>query len=354
MRFHVLSLPHTQTTKAYSHCAYTEKIRKFCDMMMTLGHEVFLYAGEENEASCTELIPCTTKEIQKSYGFDGPLSNLNASFDPNAPHWQRFNEEVVEHLYSRLEERDFICITAGLCQKEVADTFPKHMNVEIGIGYGGVFSPNKVFESYAWMHTVYGAMACDPHQANGNAFDAVIPNFFEPKDFPFSAEKDDYFLFMGRLIERKGYQVAVEVCKRLDKRLVVAGQGEPPEYGEYVGVVGPEKRGELLSRAQAVFVPTQYVEPFGGVHAEAMLCGTPVITTDWGAFVETVENGVHGFRCRTLQDFMDAAEMVDGLDYLQIHGDAVDRFAMDRVKGQYESYFERLLTLWGEGWYTTA
>lgn len=38
-RFHVLTLPHTQVTAEYVACAYTQKIRKFCQMMMGLDHE---------------------------------------------------------------------------------------------------------------------------------------------------------------------------------------------------------------------------------------------------------------------------------------------------------------------------
>jgi hypothetical protein len=38
-RLHVVGLPHTQTTSAFSSCAYTEKVRKFCKMMMDQGNE---------------------------------------------------------------------------------------------------------------------------------------------------------------------------------------------------------------------------------------------------------------------------------------------------------------------------
>jgi hypothetical protein len=40
--------------------------------------------------------------------------------------------------------------------KPIADGFYKyHISVEFGVGYSGVFSNYKVFESYAWMHAVY-------------------------------------------------------------------------------------------------------------------------------------------------------------------------------------------------------
>lgn len=62
MTFHVVSLPHTQTTMEYEACAYTSKTRKFCNMMKSLGHKVYLYASEENEANVDELITITTSK----------------------------------------------------------------------------------------------------------------------------------------------------------------------------------------------------------------------------------------------------------------------------------------------------
>jgi glycosyltransferase involved in cell wall biosynthesis len=236
----------------------------------------------------------------------------------------------------------------------IADALPNMMTVEFGIGYGGTFAKYRVWESYAWMHTCYGAAAGNPHAADGQWFDAVIPNYFEPEKFPFRADKDDYYLYIGRLIERKGCSIAADVCQKLGKRLVVAGHGERLSYGEHVGVVGPEERGRLMAGAIATFVPTIYVEPFGGVAVEAMLCGTPVISTDWGAMTETVVNGVTGFRCRTLAEFMRAAEDVKALDPAAIRKHAIERYSLDAIAPQYDAYFRRLLTLWGDGWYAAA
>ena len=181
------------------------------------------------------------------------------------------------------------------------------------------------------------------------------------QNFEFSDTKDDYYLFVGRLIYRKGLDVAVEVTKQLGKKLIVAGQGSlinPNErlnitdpHVEHIGSVGPEERSKLMSRARAVFAPTYYIEPFGGVAVEAQMCGTPVITSDFGAFTETVLHGVTGYRCRTLDDFVFASENVDKLSYSTIRQWAVNNYSMDRIKLMYDEYFHKVYDIWKKGWY---
>lgn len=344
MNFHVVSLPHTQTTKAYDWCAYTAKVRKFCQMMTARGHTVYLYSGDENEAPCTEHISCITKEEQARFFPTGM-----ADFIPGQPYWTVMNGRAAAEIAKRANPRDFVLVIGGYAQKPIADMLPQMMCVEFGIGYGGTFADYRVFESYAWMHTVYGHQQ-GTHTADGRYYDVVIPNYFDADDFTFQAEKDDYYLFLGRLINRKGVQVAADVCKHLDARLIVAGEGpEPPDYGERVGLVGVEERAKLLAGAKALFVPTQYIEPFGGVAIEAMLSGTPVITTDWGAFTETVSHGETGFRCRTLAEFVDAARHVGSLDPHVISKKA-QRYTLPVVAEEYETYFHRLEGMWGLGW----
>lgn len=338
---HCVSLPHTQTTTTFDWCAYSAKCRKFATMMTHEGYRVYLYAGKHNDAECEECIPCVPT----------PRSNRVVEPEWTTAYFDKMNQRVIKAMRKRIEPRDIICVIGGNCQQPIAEAFPNHMCCEFGIGYQGTFAPYRVFESYAWMHAVYAWQQGAPMSANGKFYDAVIPNYFEKEQFPAGKGNGGYLLFMARLIERKGIQVAIDISKRTGIPLVVAGQGTPPDHGEYVGVVGPEERAKLLGGAIALLSPTLYVEPFGGVAVEAQMCGTPAITTDWGAYPETVQAGVTGFRCHTLAEFCTAAEAAPTLDRKVIRKTAQMRYSTDVIRKDYDHYFERLGGLWSDGWY---
>lgn len=365
MTFHVVSLPHTQTTMEYEACAYTSKTRKFCNMMKSLGHKVYLYASEENEANVDELITIAPKDDQQKWFGDNDFKQnfFNLTWNIEDEHWQNTNRRAISQIKKRINKKDFICIIGGVCQKQIADAFPAHMSVEYGIGYEGVFAPFRVYESYSHMHYVQGKLNDD----NGRFYDAVIPNYFEPENFQFKNKKEDYFLFLGRFIPRKGVEIAVEVTRRLGKRLVLAGQGVSKVegntiYGDdfsvsgdhilHVGHANVAQRSALLRNATATFMATTYIEPFGGVAIESLLCGTPVIATDFGAFAENIQHGVHGYRFRTIGEAVWGAKNVHKLNNKVIHEYAVENFSVERVKYLYQAYFEQLQTLWEEGFYS--
>jgi glycosyltransferase involved in cell wall biosynthesis len=359
MRLHVLSLPHTQTTRSYDHCAFTAKVRKFCDMMSNRGHQVFLYASEVNEAAVTEHVPCIMQAEQEAlFGSEWwwPDQPWGVDFNPSLPHWVLFNERAVGALLERLLPHDFVCLIMGQSQRAIIDALPGHRFCEFGVGYQGTCEDTfRAYESYAWMHACYATHQGGAAASDGQFFDQVIPNYYDPKEFPVNGKKpESYLLFMSRMTPRKGYQIAIDTARLTGRPLKIAGVGgdhPEDEHVEYVGLADTRRRGQLLSRAHAVLVPTIYVEPFGGVAAEALLCGTPVLTTDWGGFSEYVEDGVDGFRCRTQREFAEAAEKAGELDRKAIRERAQARFSYDAVAPQYERWFERLALLWDQGFY---
>lgn len=363
---HVVALPHTQTTARFSSCAYTQKIRRFVPMMRARGYRVVLYGSEVSDVEPDEHVVITPEDERAARfgeGFDTVLTPLDWS--PTTSYWASANGRAAGEIAERCDPRDLLCLIAGWAQQPISAALPFLTVAEWGVGYEGVLpNSHRAFESAAWKHYVYGKQG----EVNGRWYDAVIPNFFDPNDFPRLGRGDgEYLLYLGRLVHRKGVEVAWEIARRAGLKLVIAGPGavshgagyvHSPEVSirgargdvEYVGEVGIAERAELLEHAVALLAPTLYVEPFGGAAVEAMLAGTPAITSDFGAFTETVEDGVTGYRFRTLAEGVAAVERARTLNRHLIRRRALSRFSVDVVGDQFDAWFGELDGLWDGGW----
>ena len=362
-RFHCLGLPHTKTTRDFSHCAYTQKVWKFCKMMKDRGHYVIHYGVEGSNPPCDENVVVVSDELWRSvYGsVDKQTSNF-FGWNQNDDVYTAFLEKGAAEVNARKEYGDFLLPFFGYGVKKLCDEVEGIIVVEPGIGYpDGQFADYKVFESYALLHSCWGADRV--RKAIPNWYDVVIPNYFDIDEFDFCDKKEDYFLYIGRVFKGKGVGIAIEVCKQLGIKLKVAGHLDQSFVDdrddwdsniEYCGPVLPEERSKLIGGALGTFAPTWYVEPFGGVQVESLLCGTPTLTTDWGAFVENNIHGVTGYRCRTFRDFCLSAErLIQGkIDYkvCREHG---EKFSLENIAPKYEKYFRDVSDAYeGDGWYS--
>ena len=351
----MLGIAHVATHKNNSACAYTQKIIKLARMIKSYGHEIIFYGLEGSDVECDAFVQVLSeKELFDAYGkYD--MSREFFKFDLSDALHRKFNDECIKAINMRKQERDILLCPFG--DRDIA-AGTGLIAVESGVGYSGVFSKYKVFESYAWMHYVYGLN----RQDDGIWYDAVIPNYYDPADFTFEPVKDDYLLYFGRIIYRKGLDIASQVAKATGHTLYVIGQGSLDNDAEglhlsgekhikYMPAVGPAERDIMIGHAKAVMMPTYYLEPFGGVNIEAQMCGTPVITSDWGAFPETVLHGTTGYRCRTFEEFCWSVDNIKNIKPENCREWAVKNYSMERVGRMYEEYFQRINKLYDKGWY---
>src|SRR6185503_1657450 len=128
----------------------------------------------------------------------------------------------------------------------------------------------------------------------------VIPPPIDVNRFHMSNEIDDYYLVLSRLMPYKRIDLAIEACKRMNRRLVIIGDGPDRARLEKLGDDRIEFLGRqpdqivnyYLARCRALLFPGE--EDFGMAPLEANAAGRPVIAYNAGGATETVVDGKTG------------------------------------------------------------
>lgn len=372
MRLHLLGLPHTITSPAFSHCAFTGKVLRFPKMMVPLGYDVIHYGvqgadfGFEHQKTRSDVSGSlntvdiiTKKEQHELLGHDHSDPRRFYADDANTelPVYKEFNRRLRERLMDTVTRADLVLLPLGHGHHEAVGDLSFRL-VELGIGYNTLYdqAPFKIFESNAWMHHHQGRQ-----NRSGKNYEWVIPNYFDLADWAVQlTPKPDKVVFLGRICDEKGMQTVLEVAKRCPElQFFFCGQGQPEPYLRegsdnlfYLPPVTGRERSELLGSAMAVLMPTVFTEPFAGVSVEAQLCGTPVLSTSYGAFTETIQDEVTGFRCHTLGDYLEALRLAPALDRQLIADRARRMYSLERVGKMYHRAFQQIKDLDKAGWYT--
>lgn len=357
LRIHLVALPHTHITREYDYCAYTAKLRRMAHMVLACGHTPVIYGPEEHDTPDGTIHVPIVDSGDRTAWFGAPTWDRRRVFDQwdaAADCWRQMGMRAAVAIATHWQPGDILGLIAGTCQQIIPNLLHAAgltpLIWEWGIGYSGVLpTSHKTYESYAWAHHVAGIH----HNDDIRFFDSVVPNCYDPDDLQFTPTPGDYLLFMGRPTPRKGLPILAEIAKHSPWPIKIAGQpGADIPGAEYVGLVVGQEKAELLAGARALLAPTTYLEPYGGVAVEAMMSGTPAITTDWGGFVETVTHGRTGYRCRTLRDFLDAIHAAADLDRSTTKDIARGQFSLNAGARLYGDVITRLRTLHHDGWYT--
>jgi glycosyltransferase involved in cell wall biosynthesis len=165
----------------------------------------------------------------------------------------------------------------------------------------------------------------------------VIPPPIDVDRFQMSAIVDDYYLVLSRLVPYKRIDLAIEACKRLNRRLIIIGDGPDRERlqklagpkTEFLGRQPDSQVNHYASRCRALLFPGE--EDFGMVPLEVNAAGRPVIAFRGGGAIETVVDGVTGvfFNKPTSASLVEAIEDFESRSWrqqlLRGHAEKFDR-----------------------------
>lgn len=158
----------------------------------------------------------------------------------------------------------------------------------------------------------------------------VKPNFVESKDgFVLEENRENQFVFAGRLDKLKGVDILFEAWKRMGDtapKLVVCGTGPMEDWCktfiqqndvniEMRGFVSNAETLKIIANSKALILPTQWYEGFPMSIVEAFSVGTPVICSDLGNVGGIVEEGVTGckFRADSAEGIINAVRRCGGM-----------------------------------------
>lgn len=329
---HILSNPNTPAHINNRIDPFSIAVVKFINNMVNRGWNCIHYGIKGCEVNCkTEIV----------------LHNLDTDQQKNV---EFYNQNAGIAIGKNKQPGDLILCFYGWDNKVAAEMNPDCVIIEPSIGYttNAIFAPYRVFVSYATMHMFYGErrMLMSPSWN-----DAVIPNAFTPSEFEFSANKKDYILYFGRIIDAKGVKLAIEATQQTGQNLYIAGPGtladigytETPSHVTLLGLCNSDQRRILMRDARAIIGPTLYVEPFGNMIIEGYFSGTPAITTDWGGFTETVVNGVTGFRCREFKDFINALHNINTIDPHVCRQWAEKNYSEEIIHDKFDDYLRKII-----------
>lgn len=160
----------------------------------------------------------------------------------------------------------------------------------------------------------------------------------------------------GRIHPDKGTDIAIEIARRTGRRLVICGIVQDQRFFEtavaphidgdrvtYLGSVGPDQRGKILSSGAALLHPIRFAEPFGLSVVESMACGTPVIAYRKGSMPEVVDPGVTGLLAENADEAVAAVGAIGTIDRIGCARRARERFSAERMVDDYLAIYRKIV-----------
>ncbi len=166
--------------------------------------------------------------------------------------------------------------------------------------------------------------------------------------FNISETDGDYYLVLSRLVGYKRFDLAVQACSELGKKLVVIGEGPEKEKLEklanenvtFLGRQPDEVVKKYMSECKALLFPGE--EDFGIVPVEAQSSGRPVIAYGKGGVLDSVIDGKTGvfFKEQTVESLKEA---INKFETMKFDKEEIRKHALEFDEGVFQEKIRKFV-----------
>lgn len=303
-------------------------------MKVALVHDFLLKLGgaERLLRVLSEMFPEATIYTllydEKAVGKVFPKERVKTSFLQEYPSFIRKRHRFLTHLMPRaIEELDLsgydlvISSSSAFAHGVIVQTNTKHIcychspmryawdHASEYMEENNIHGLKKIY--YSWLikrlrewDKVAGARP-DKYVANSKHVAKRIKKYYgeestvvyppvDTEKFKLNEKNSDYFLIVSTLTPYKKIDLAIQLFNKIDRRLVIIGEGPHKKYLQaiaadnidFLGFKKDEEVREYMENCRALIFPGE--EDFGIVPVEAMACGKPVLAYGKGGVLESV------------------------------------------------------------------
>ncbi len=313
-------------------------IGNLVDALVENGHEVTLFATGDSKTKAQKLVSVRKTPFGNDYSELQEFENISNAFK---------NKNNFDLIHCAVEHK-------SLFFSEIAKIPVLH-----SIRYGEFFEQELALLKRYRNENFVGISKAIVDKFSFLNFLGFVYNGINLDNFPFEEKVGEYFLFLARVSPQKGIAQAVEIAKKLGKKLIVAGKVSavdkkylkenfwPQVDNEqiiYKGELKFKEKIELLKNSLALLHPIDnFFEAFGMSLIEAQACGTPVVSFDNGSPREVIKNGKTGFVVNSSEEFLEACQKIKDIDRKECRKWVEENFTSAKMFSAYENIYKKLL-----------
>ena len=364
-------------------------VQSLVDELKREGHEVVLFANSAHKMRGVKTVSYYKEELFEKIDwpyYDAPLQVMQTHLHYALKYIEEDgNFDIIHDHNPYIGPSFFALATRGKSVPPVLHTFhgPPFSSKDSMADGQEDNRPQLEFmnlDGKLRMVCISEAMAQSAPKEIGDILLPAVHNAIDVNEFPFVAEKKDYYITLARFTKDKNQHLAAKLAAKHKKKLRMAGtvagigsnrklivelsnplsryrQNEEFKYYSdkilpyvlrysritYAGNLSGHRKMKFLGNAKALLFPIEWEEPFGMAVIEALACGTPVVAMNRGAMPEIIDHGVNGFLAKNEQEFAEYMLRVDEINPEDCRRSVEEKFSAQKMAEEYvQRYVETI------------